>query len=422
MINLKKQSLLTSLILLTSTQVQADISCTASPDCASLGYSQTAAECNGKRAIKCPFDSTKMFCQKTPVIEGCTIGSYLYTDKSCSATLDTTRTVVGIVFDPVKKLAVISNSGKISEPVNSSIVNWHRTFSSDIEYCSPATALTNCGTDGKENTKKLRYYPEISSEGALISNSSTNIITADETCIGNLVFPSTLSREIYFSYPGSGGIPLSVWYGYGHWHIASLKELYTLQNNLKSLMSFTFKKITSSTLNDANHLFTLNMGSNASGEINTISTNDPGILYPLMVINYGDTTPLTTVNIGAINTSIEHICLINNNGTAVDAFEDLYKSGHHIVANIAKCDKLYGYKPLDKCGGKLSMCCNSTDSGCTASIPVSCNSNGVNTTHYATSVTQMKQICGLQGYFVCSTSSSSYQFTCCQGAQTGCTQ
>ena len=41
----------------------AEITCTATPDCASLGYSKTAAECPSG-GVKCPFNSNLMFCLK----------------------------------------------------------------------------------------------------------------------------------------------------------------------------------------------------------------------------------------------------------------------------------------------------------------------------------------------------------------------
>lgn len=36
--------------------------CDAAPTCESLGYKMTEAQCNGKKALKCPMDLTKVFC------------------------------------------------------------------------------------------------------------------------------------------------------------------------------------------------------------------------------------------------------------------------------------------------------------------------------------------------------------------------
>ena len=39
----------------------SDITCTAAPDCASLGYTKSVDQCPDG-GMKCPFDSSKMFC------------------------------------------------------------------------------------------------------------------------------------------------------------------------------------------------------------------------------------------------------------------------------------------------------------------------------------------------------------------------
>lgn len=38
--------------------------CTPVPDCVSLGYTMSESDCSGVTAIKCPFDTSKLFCQK----------------------------------------------------------------------------------------------------------------------------------------------------------------------------------------------------------------------------------------------------------------------------------------------------------------------------------------------------------------------
>lgn len=43
--------------------------CTIAPTCAELGYEQKAADCNGQRSLKCPFDQTKVFCGGTACSE-----------------------------------------------------------------------------------------------------------------------------------------------------------------------------------------------------------------------------------------------------------------------------------------------------------------------------------------------------------------
>ena len=50
--------------LILTTSISKATECTPAPDCASLGYSKTATDCKGVDAIKCPFDTSKLYCQK----------------------------------------------------------------------------------------------------------------------------------------------------------------------------------------------------------------------------------------------------------------------------------------------------------------------------------------------------------------------
>ena len=62
----------------------AALNCTASPDCASLGYTMTAADCTDKVKVACPTDTSKVFCKKD-VIQSvtCAVGSILGGDQLC---------------------------------------------------------------------------------------------------------------------------------------------------------------------------------------------------------------------------------------------------------------------------------------------------------------------------------------------------
>lgn len=77
------------------------LECTASPDCAALGYKQTTCATKG---IKCPFDKTKMFCisagaSTTPFKFANVINQFdiVYSDGSTKATYDPNKTPIGIV-------------------------------------------------------------------------------------------------------------------------------------------------------------------------------------------------------------------------------------------------------------------------------------------------------------------------------------
>lgn len=58
-------SLCAAFLIGSSSMVKA-ASCVSSPSCESLGYIMTASECSGVAAIKCPWDTSKVFCDKDP--------------------------------------------------------------------------------------------------------------------------------------------------------------------------------------------------------------------------------------------------------------------------------------------------------------------------------------------------------------------
>lgn len=82
---------------------KAEISCTASPDCISLGYTKTAADCP-TGGVKCPFDGSKMFCLKTVAAYNfkmqtpTALYNVVYSDGSSSPAYTTGKTPIGIVY------------------------------------------------------------------------------------------------------------------------------------------------------------------------------------------------------------------------------------------------------------------------------------------------------------------------------------
>ena len=260
-----------------SSAAQADMTCTKAPDCASLGYTQTEAECASKPSIKCPFDTSKYYCKKTPVVEGCTVGSYLYADKTCSSNYQSSRTLVGVVFDPVKKLAVMTPflSGELAVRVD---VN--------MPTCSLADAMNNCRTDGKVNTRAILG----TSQGGMglresiifgIVKYDTDVVIADRD------YGDDLSSQL--------------WYGKNHWYSPSLLELDTIYKNLE-VINNSWNKVgtsyaisqyayyASSTYNEYDKIFTYDF---SSGRVVVKDIAGSGISTKgLAVINYGDPSPV----------------------------------------------------------------------------------------------------------------------------------
>ncbi|MBE6453239.1 MAG: hypothetical protein E7012_07125 [Alphaproteobacteria bacterium] len=56
---------ITSIMILLSSSSLAQDSCMVSPSCESLGYTKSATDCVGKKAISCPFDTTLFYCPES---------------------------------------------------------------------------------------------------------------------------------------------------------------------------------------------------------------------------------------------------------------------------------------------------------------------------------------------------------------------
>lgn len=87
--------------LFVSRAAQAEVTCTATPDCNSLGYTQTSCEGGG---IRCPFDAGKMFCIKDGAVGDYqfqnAISKYqvAYSDGVTSTSWFASRDPIGIIF------------------------------------------------------------------------------------------------------------------------------------------------------------------------------------------------------------------------------------------------------------------------------------------------------------------------------------
>ena len=99
---MKKYLLLCSALTVASSVQAADINCATPPSCAELGYVMTEADCEGFFALKCPFDTSKLFCGG----DECKVGSRLYDNMMCYDKAPSGKTAIAIVFDTTNRLAV----------------------------------------------------------------------------------------------------------------------------------------------------------------------------------------------------------------------------------------------------------------------------------------------------------------------------
>ena len=99
---MKKLILSCSLIALTLPAYAAEsINCATLPTCSSLGYTKTVDQCTAKglNYLRCPFDTTAVFCEQKNISVG--IGYILYSDGtfSSSSNVSSSKTPAGVVIN-----------------------------------------------------------------------------------------------------------------------------------------------------------------------------------------------------------------------------------------------------------------------------------------------------------------------------------
>ena len=157
-------SAMTTALLITTVLFSFDAratTCTATPECAALGYKYTEAECE-KGAVKCP-NGNSYYCPN-PRLK-CNIGWIYYSDGTCSApaAYTTSKTVLGIVVHVndngvggqiMTPWPIDANGNKNSS--NSTTMTWGG-YGTDISslpnYTSSSSASTDYDSCG--NTDKI---------------------------------------------------------------------------------------------------------------------------------------------------------------------------------------------------------------------------------------------------------------------------
>ncbi len=207
--------------------------CTPAPDCASIGYTETS--CEGD-SLKCPFDITKLYCipcdssfrydcsgenitggtgsacggkyvscscsdSEYTFTNGecigpkCPVGYIYYSDKSCSAELDNSKTPIGVF---------VKGDALVISQIRSTGMVWG-TYGKDIDTLPNISAKDNAKADfnGKENTALLVAFQI--AEGKTASNSAAincNEYSTEGTSAGDWYLPA--AGELH-SYVYGGG-------------------------------------------------------------------------------------------------------------------------------------------------------------------------------------------------------------------------
>lgn len=161
----------------------AELNCAAAPDCESLGYTMAAKDCADDTIVKCPTDSSKIYCKKK-VVEKCQVGSIYYSDKTCSLSVQSGKTPIGVVFDAGRLM------GLIIALEEKTIADWgpYGIDIPDLSNCNYNQTLT-CSTSGRQNTSKIIAYGKSSGNTYPAAEYANGYSTAG-TAAGDWFLPS----------------------------------------------------------------------------------------------------------------------------------------------------------------------------------------------------------------------------------------
>ena len=235
----------------------AHSACTPTPDCASIGYTETS--CEGD-SLKCPFDITKMMCMPCDssfrydcsgdnIVGGtgsacggkyascecvagasfssgdcvcstsCIVGAIYYSDGSCSSCLDNSKTPVGVVVKDNELIMKRRTEGIQWSP---SAVN----IAGVMDYASEDSAVTDF--NGKSNTQAIvEHFGEnanISTHAGVFCYQYTQ--TGMENSHGQWYLPAAgeLYSYVYGNYDKINATMLMLGWGYDNYAFWSSSE------------------------------------------------------------------------------------------------------------------------------------------------------------------------------------------------------
>ena len=126
--------------------------CATPPTCESLGYTLTASQCTGRTVLKCPLDTSKIFCvsaaEAGETTECSNVGDILYSDMTCSTAPISGKVAIGVVASPIRGLAIALEQG---------LAEWSDDFF-DIPNLTNNRGAPTADFSGKSNTKTIVDY------------------------------------------------------------------------------------------------------------------------------------------------------------------------------------------------------------------------------------------------------------------------
>ena len=166
--------------------------CSQAPSCEELGYIDTSDKCSDNAMVKCPFDTSKVFCRSQKTKPCDTIGDILYDDKTCAIDinhLDSERTPIGVVFDISRKLAIALEQSSLKWSSTQVDIPQLKNYAGDPEkdfagkYNTRYIVLQNYETPAAEycynystpGTKKGDWYLPAAGEAQFIYNNKETL-------------------------------------------------------------------------------------------------------------------------------------------------------------------------------------------------------------------------------------------------------
>ena len=126
--------------------------CATPPTCESLGYTLTASQCTGRTVLKCPLDTSKIFCvsaaEAGETTDCANVGDILYSDMTCSTTPISGKVAIGVVASPIRGLAIALEEG---------LATWADGYF-DIPNLTNNGGVPTADFNGKSNTKAIVDY------------------------------------------------------------------------------------------------------------------------------------------------------------------------------------------------------------------------------------------------------------------------
>lgn len=143
-----KMNMTTSVLLAVGFSLSAGIvvaqTC-VSNNCAALSFNKTEGNCMGD-VIRCPFDTSKVFCKEYVMAAG----DILYSDKTTlHYSMDSDKTPIGVVVDPSRRLAMALNCS-LKQWANN---GYNKSNISGIPDSAPSDTKTDF--NGKSYTKLI---------------------------------------------------------------------------------------------------------------------------------------------------------------------------------------------------------------------------------------------------------------------------